>query len=103
MAQKFILTSHGFIRMGDVGLHRELLLPSDVCLGGGFYHLDYVASRLVLDGASYDYGRPQWGALPPGSTLNVPIGYKGLGIVYEAGYHHKETLDLAQEYVIEYY
>lgn len=33
--QKFIITSRGELRMGDVNMHRNLLLPGDYCLGGG--------------------------------------------------------------------
>ena len=32
---KFILTGEGILRLGMVPLHRHLLQPGDVCLGGG--------------------------------------------------------------------
>ena len=57
MAWKFVITSKGYLRMGDVKLHRDLLWPDDWCLGGGFYRFDYVNKRVILDRESYDYGR----------------------------------------------
>ena len=49
---KFILTATGHIRLGMVTLHRHLLEPGDVCLGGGYYDIDYLTMTLVLSGRS---------------------------------------------------
>lgn len=54
---KFILTNTDRLRLGRVNLHKELLLPGEYCLGGGFYEFDYVGGRLLLSGKSYDFGR----------------------------------------------
>lgn len=78
--QKFILTNNGEIRLGDVNLHRHLLLPGERCLGGGYWQIDYTSMTLQLSGASMDYGRPQWDRF---STLLVPSGYAGMTVTYE--------------------
>ena len=59
---KFIITMEGCLRMGMVDQHRDLLLPGDDCIGGGYYTFDYVANRIILDRRSYDFGRPHIGA-----------------------------------------
>ena len=48
MAWKFVITSKGYLRMGDVKLHRDLLWPDDWCLGGGFYRFDYVNKQVLI-------------------------------------------------------
>ena len=58
---KFIITSGGHLRLGMVTLHRDLLMPHEQCLGGGFYEYDYAANMLILSGKSFDYGLPRWG------------------------------------------
>jgi len=83
MAQKFIITDGGEFRLGDVKLHRELLDSWEDCWGGGFWSFDPVNVRLMLDGASYDFGAPQWGRLiREGMTLSVPQAYRGVPIDY---------------------
>ena len=77
--RKFVLTSHGYLRIGVVHMHRDLLQPGDHPMGGGFWDIDYTANRLTLSGRSFDYGEPQWGLL---STLFVPQAYRGMTIVY---------------------
>ena len=64
--QKFIITSRGELRMGDVTMHRNLLLPGDYCLGGGYWSIDYVSLTVVLSGMSQDYGEPPPGPGPRG-------------------------------------
>ena len=76
---KFIITLDGVLRLGMVNLHKDLLQPGDQCIGGGYYRFDYIANRLLLDRASYDFGTPKWHLL---DTLKVPSVYRGLGIVY---------------------
>ena len=96
---KFIITGDGHLRLGMVRLHRDLLLPGDTCLGGGFYRFDYVGCRLILERASYDYGPPRWGRL---ERLVVEELYRGLGIVYVPDGRGEDPLDLASLLNIEY-
>ena len=34
---KFIITMDGYLRLGMVNQHKDLLKPGDSCLGGGYY------------------------------------------------------------------
>ena len=77
--QKFIITMGGYLRMGLVYQHMDLLKDDDVCIGGGYYQFDWASNRLVLDRMSCDFGRPRWHLL---DTLMVPAAYRGLRIVY---------------------
>ena len=95
---KFIITNQGFLRLDVVYLHRDLLMPHEDCLGGGFYEYDYVANRLMLSGKSYDYGYPQWSKI---DVLKVPEAFKGVPIIYRD--IHDEELNLTDEFTIEYY
>lgn len=95
---KFIITADGFLRLGMVNMHKDLLLPGDECIGGGYYQFDYVSNRLILDRKSYDYGKPKWHLL---DVLKVPSVYRGLQIVYI--YDDGEELNLSQHLKIEYY
>lgn len=54
---KFIITMDGYFRLGMVNMHKDLLKPGDECIGGGYYYIDYTSNRIILDRASYDYGR----------------------------------------------
>lgn len=76
---KFIITSEGYLRLGMVDMHKDLLQPGDHCLGGGYYEFDYISGRLLFSGRSYDYGAPQWSEL---EALRVPAAYEGLDIVW---------------------
>ena len=92
MAQKFIVTREGFMRLGDVRMHKNLLLSDDDCIGGGFYRFDYIEGKLLLDGASYDFGTPRWELMKERDIpLKVPQEYRGFLIVYHTG---------DQEYVV---
>lgn len=95
---KFIITSTGHLRLGLVTLHRDLLMPHEQCLGGGFYEFDYVGNRLLLSGKSYDYGTPRWSKI---GTLKVPEAYRGMAIVYRDSWD--EELNLTTEFPIQYY
>ena len=66
---KFIITLDGVLRLGMVNQHKHLLKPGDQCIGGGYYHFDFVSNRILLDRESYDFGRPKWHLL---ETLKVP-------------------------------
>ena len=39
---KFIITLDGYFRFGQVNQHKHLLKPGDQCIGGGYYHFDFV-------------------------------------------------------------
>lgn len=78
--QKFIITSDGVFKYGNVRMHRNLLEGGETCIGGGFYEFDFVSNRLLLSGRSYDFGTPQWGRI---ETLKVPAALQGLTILYE--------------------
>ena len=95
---KFIITANGFLRLGMVNMHKDLLLPGDECIGGGYYQFDYVSNRLILDRKSYDYGKPKWHWL---DVLKVPSVYRGLQIVYV--FDDGEELNLSNKLKVEYY
>ena len=90
----------GFLRLGMVIHHRDLLEAGDQCIGGGYYHFDYVAGRIVLDRASYDYGAPRWHLV---DVLRVPSEYRGMSIVYVYDDRFHDDIDLTRELKIEYY
>lgn len=95
---KFIITSGGHLRLGLVTLHRELLLPHEECLGGGFYEFDYTTSRLLLSGKSYDYGPPRWSRI---GTLLVPESLHSTPIIYRDPWG--DELNLTDTFTIKYY
>ena len=95
---KFIITSTGHLRLGLVTLHRDLLMPHEQCMGGGFYEFDYVNNCLLLSGKSYDYGTPRWDKI---DTLKVPEAYRGMDIIYRDSWD--EELNLTAEFPIQYY
>ncbi|MBR1467430.1 MAG: hypothetical protein IJ606_02240 [Bacteroidaceae bacterium] len=95
---KFIITMDGYIRIGMVNQHRDLLQPGDSCLGGGYYHFDYVSNRILLDRSSYDFGTPRWHLL---DVLKVPSVYRGLHLIYI--FDDGRELDISKELPIEYY
>lgn len=103
MAQKFIITQAGYFRLGDVSMHKDLLLSGDECIGGGLYQFDYVNACLLLDGRSYDFGAPRWHFLEEdGISLKVPAAYRGLRIKYRYNNHYDEDYILAEHLKIEY-
>ncbi|MBQ4291698.1 MAG: hypothetical protein II752_03050 [Muribaculaceae bacterium] len=97
---KFIITSDGHLRLGMVSQHKDLLLPSDHCVGGGYYEFDYVRGKLILDRSSYDFGEPQWGLL---DTLKVPSSCRGLRLVYAYDDGCSGDFDISANLTIEYY
>ena len=52
---KFIITMNGYLRMGMVNQHKELLkftdrLRGNDCIGGGYYHDDFhVSDELMIE------------------------------------------------------
>lgn len=100
MEQKFILTSDGYLRLGVVKMHKDLLQECDICIGGGFYQFDYASGRLLLDRESFDFGKPRWHLLD--GKLKVPKEYRGLHIVYDYDDRYSDILDVSREFSIEY-
>jgi len=35
----------GYFRLGMVNQHKDLLKPGDSCIGGGYYHFDFVGEE----------------------------------------------------------
>lgn len=95
---KFIITTGGHLRLGMVTLHRDLLMPHEDCLGGGFYEYDYASNILILSGKSFDYGPPRWSRV---DVLLVPEAYRGIPIVYR-DYWDRE-LNITDSFTIKYY
>ena len=90
----------GVFRLGMVNQHKDLLKPGDQCIGGGYYQFDFVSNRLLLDRASYDFGRPRWHLL---ETLKVPSTYRGLRIIYTYDDGSQNDFDVSKELKVEYY
>ena len=97
---KFIITMDGVFRLGMVNQHKHLLKPGDKSIGGGYYQFDFVSNRLLLDRASYDFGRPRWHLL---DTLKVPSTYRGLRIIYTYDDGSQDDFDVTEELKVEYY
>ena len=96
---KFIVTKEGRLRLGMVSRHCELLKPGDTCLGGGFYEADYITHRLLLSGASSEYGEPAWEEI---EQLIVSAYYRGLDIVYTSWDSWKEEFHVSEKLEIIY-
>ena len=96
---KFIITMDGYLRLGIVNQHKDLLKGNGQCIGGGYYQFDWTSNRLLLDRASYDFGRPRWHLL---ETLKVPEAYRALRIVYCYDDDHEDFI-VCDELKIEYY
>lgn len=96
---KFIVTMDGHLRMGMVSQHKHLLKAGDQCIGGGYYYLDFISHRIILDRESYDFGRPRWHLL---STLLVPAAYRGLSIVYQYDDNFHDDFRVSDELTIAY-
>ena len=82
---KFIITKDGYFRLGMVNQHKDLLKPGDQCIGGGYYHFDFVSNWFLLE------------------VLKVPSVYKGLRIVYLYDDRYHDDFDVSEELTIEYY
>lgn len=96
---KFIITMDGHLRLGMVSQHKDLLKPSDQCIGGGYYRFDFISNRIVLDRESYDFGKPKWHLL---DTLIVPSAYRMLRLVYEYDDGIHEDFNVSEELTIVY-
>lgn len=95
---KFIITNNGFLRLGMVTLHRDLLMPHEQCMGGGFYEFDYVDNKLLLSGKSFDYGPPRWSRI---DTLHIPEALNGMAIIYRD--NRGDELNLTTSFPVQYY
>ena len=94
---KFIITMDGHFRLGMVHQHENLLKPGDQCIGGGYYSMDYLSNRLILDRSSYDFGLPRWHYL---DVLKVPVMFRGWRIVYY--YDDGREFVVSDKLMIEY-
>lgn len=103
MARKFVITSRGVVRLGDVRMHKDLLEWDDECYGGGFYEFDYASNRILLSGASYDFGIPRWSKLlNEDRSIKIPSAYRGMSIVYHFDDQTMDDLNVTQDFKIEY-
>lgn len=103
MAQKFIVTKRGVMRIGHVSMHKDLLRNGDTCMGGGFWRFDPINARLELSGRSYDFGSPMWDyLLEHDITLKMPDKYHGLSVVYKGNDEAGAPLRISEVFKIEY-
>lgn len=94
------LTLDGHLRIVSVQMHKDLLLPNDTCIGGGFWEIDPISMRLLLSGKSYDYGKPKWNFVT--DKLYVPKDYEGLRIEYN-GDSFVDYVNVSEQFEISYY
>ena len=97
---KFIITMEGYLRLGMVNQHKDLMKPGDQCIGGGYYYFDYTSNRIILDRSSCDFGRPKWYLL---DVLKVPSVYKGMRLIYKYDHNFHDDFNISEELRIEYY
>jgi len=97
---KFVITSRDYLRLGMVNLHKDLLQEDEQCYGGGYYEFDYMANRLLLHGASFDFGPPRWQWV---TFLKVPLSCRGLQIVYQSLKSWEDDFVVSEEIDIEYF
>lgn len=83
-----------------VNRHNDLLIDGDQCIGGGYYSFDYVQNRIVLDGRSYDFGKPRWHLL---DSLIIPAAYEGLAIIYRYNDDPSDDFHVSEQFTITYY
>ena len=76
---KFIITLEGVFRLAMVNQHKDLLKPGDQCIGGGYYHFDFVSNRIILNRESYEQGilrlRPSQVASVGGAESTVRLSW----------------------------
>ena len=96
---KFILTMDGHLRFGMVFMHEDLLLAGDQCIGGGYYAIDPIGMRLMLDRESFDLGPPKWHLV---EELYLPEEYRGLRLVYCYDNPYEDDLILSDSHIIIY-
>lgn len=91
---KFIITMDGHLRMGMVNQHKDLLKPGDQCIGGGYYHFDFISNRIILDRSSYDFGKPKWHLI---KVLRVPSSYRCMRIIYQYNDNYHDDFNVSEE------
>ena len=96
---KFILTKNGILRLGEVQRHCELLKAGETCIGGGFYELDYLQHRLLLSGASSQYGEPRWGET---EQIRLSAYYQGLEVLYTSWEDWSDTYPVSDSKILIY-
>ena len=96
---KFILTKNGILRLGKVQRHCELLKAGETCIGGGFYELDYLQHRLLLSGASSQYGEPRWGET---EQIRLSAYYQGLDVLYTSWEDWTDTYPVSDSKILIY-
>ena len=96
---KFILTKNGILRLGEVQRHCELLKAGETCIGGGFYELDYLQHRLLLSGASSQYGEPRWGET---EQIRLSAYYQGLEVLYTSWEDWTDTYPVSDSKILIY-
>lgn len=89
---KFILTKDGTLRLGMVKRHLELLRAGEICIGGGYYEIDTLSHRLLLSGASSEYGEPSWEKV---GSLKLSALYQGLEIIYTSWDRWKDEVTIS--------
>lgn len=90
MYQKFIITQKGVLRFGHVYLHRELLQPGETCTnGGGLWAIDEARRALLLYGRSFDFGKPDFGALRRVDWSGV--GGRPIDLIYQPHWPNDEV------------
>ena len=75
-------------------------LPKFIITIDGYFRLDFVSNRIILDRESYDFGRPRWHLL---DTLKIPSTYRGLNLVYKYEDDFHDDFNVSEELKIEYY
>ena len=100
MEPKFILTLDGHLRIGSVQMHKDLLVPNDTCIGGGFWEIDPISMKLLLSGKSYVYGKPKWNFVT--GKLYVPKDYEGLRIEYN-GDSFVDYVNVSEQFEISHF
>ena len=96
---KFIITKDGTLRLGTVNRHCELLKPTETCIGGGYYELDYISHKMLLTGASSEYGEPRWEEI---ETIKASAYYSGLEITYTPWNCKEEAFPVSERIEIIY-
>lgn len=91
MYQKFIITSDGELKFGNVYHHRDLLRWDETCdYGGGLWRIDETRDIVVLYGRSFEFGAPLFAAL---KYVNWDgVGGKERPLFYQPHWPYDEAL-----------
>ena len=72
--------------------HLELPRAGEICIGGGYYEIDTLSHRLLLSGASSEYGEPSWEKV---GNLKLSALYQGLEIIYTSWDRWKDEVTIS--------